>query len=112
MANSIHLLKENTYDIRENGPVQHYTVGTNCRDIRQDDHGRWWVDVDTHNSFHVPDHMIGCVHFVRTTAVSDATPSLPAYAERVNDGFKCKHCSRVLPTLQGLKIHVGKEHQE
>jgi hypothetical protein len=85
-------------------------VRPNCKSIERDPGGGWWIVVDAHHSYWVPDdHVVGASQ--RADRYSDEL-ELPSYAERVADGFKCKQCQKVVATLHGLKTHYGSHSRE
>lgn len=101
------LVRPNERDTR--GSQDSYETGRNCQDIKQDDSGRWWVHATHYEAYQIPDHNIRVIYTKRDTKADEAAP-LPPYAKQHESGFQCATCKRLFPTLQGLKIHHGREH--
>lgn len=99
-----------TRDLERRGSAkagQLYVTGENCASIDRDPGGGWWVVVDNHRSYWVPDeHVQG----VERTPDRYNGPELPAYAEAVEAGYRCKLCAQVFEGLHGIRTHHGRAH--
>lgn len=71
----------------------------------------WRIVVDNQVSYVVPHAHVEGVE-IRPDHAPAETAELPPYGERVPGGFKCLDCSKVLPTLHGLRTHHGSHARE
>jgi hypothetical protein len=74
----------------------------------------WRIVVDNQVSYVVPHAHVEGVEIRPDRYAGDDVPDekLPAFASKVDGGFKCADCGKVCPTLHGLKTHHGSHGRE
>lgn len=73
----------------------------------------WRIVVDNQVSYVVPHSHVEGVEIRPERYAEPGDPmQLPAYASKVDGGFKCADCGKVCPTLHGLKTHHGSHARE
>lgn len=87
-----------------------YTVGQTCVSIERDPAGGVWLQVDSHHRFWVPDRNVRCIYEKRSTEAK--ATALPAYVVPLHEGFACSVCQREFGSVQAVKVHHGRAHQE
>lgn len=93
--------------------LSYHTDGSpkNCAAIQEHPSG-WRIIIDNQVSYVVPHAHVEGVEIKPDRYTETGENSLPAFASKVDGGFKCADCGKVCPTLHGLKTHHGSHGRE